>query len=264
VTLNLVFVPEGNIYYTVFNIFSYLVQNTEFERFVTDFRYFRIPGVKVIVPPRLSTNPDITVMQPGRLTIDWADEQDEDLLGDDGSKEIFAYSTKPVTFKFSSPNAILRTETNNLPYNYKEWTPCIQISDPMPGYLKVTSWFTIRLTVEIIVEFRGNQTNRTDNTLFVHRGKKEVILKGKDTQEFLKSLNTKASKANEEEEEEDSGESDFLQSEGKDSNLALGAEEDVKEEMIEEKKEGKKEEKKEEKKERPKQLESRKKCKKSE
>jgi hypothetical protein len=231
VTLNYIFVPTENAHMGIFSVMQDAFETEEFERFTNEFTWFKVLGIKVIVPPRIDVSQSL--LQNGRLAIDWTDNTTaEDLLADDGAKEFFAYSTRPVTFKFAPPNVTLRGQTGQY-MNYCEWNSIDQLINA-PGLFKVTSLFTIRFTVEVLVAFRGNQKQKETDPNIAILVKDKIKYKVKNLKELTQLLKVDKS---EEIVEEDSGEEDFLK------------EEDKKEEKKEEKNVEEKEEKKEENKE---------------
>jgi hypothetical protein len=153
--------------------------NVEFERFTTIFKFFKVMGVKIIFPPRIRNESDYDVLLNGRITIDWANNLEENLQGDDGSKEFTAYSTRSRVYRFKPPNSILYNTTRDYSVNYTEWTPIEQIGR-LPGYLKLTTNFRAQFIVETVIAFRGNQTNRSSDTKIYYK-------KGKEPCQIIKS-----------------------------------------------------------------------------
>jgi hypothetical protein len=146
-----------NIMYEVFN-------NVEFERNLSLYHYFKIIGHKIIIPPRLNT--DNSQLPSARISVDWTDGTGENIIQDDGSKEISAYSTKTHIFRFKSPNVLIKAPTGSYYFNYSEWLPTNQTSGFVPpGYIKVSSAFTFNYTVETLVIFKGSQTNNAANKI---------------------------------------------------------------------------------------------------
>jgi len=139
-------------------------RNGEFERNVPLYRYFKIIGFKVIIPPRLNT--DNTQLPNARITIDWADGTGENIIQDDGSKEISAYSTRTKVFKFKPPNLLIKPAVGNLMINYSDWMPTNMVEGFVPpGYFKAASAFTFNFTIETVVAFRGSQFTLNSNKI---------------------------------------------------------------------------------------------------
>jgi hypothetical protein len=260
ITLNYIFIPTENTHMGIFSVMQDAFETEEFERFTNEFTWFKVLGIKVIVPPRMDNSN--TLLQNGRLAIDWTDNTTaEDLLADDGAKEFFAYSTRPVTFKFAPPNVTLRGQTGQY-MNYCEWNSIDQLINA-PGLFKVTTLFTIRFTIEVLVAFRGNQKQKETDPNFAIVLKDNVIHKIKKANELTQLLKVdrveekKEEKEEEEkqEEEEDSGEEDFLKEfeDVEEKYKTKGDKEEKKEEKEDKKKkEDKKEDEKKEKKQKKK------------
>lgn len=217
ITLNYVFIPTENTHMGVFSVMQDAFETEEFERFTNEFTWFKVLGIKVIVPPRMDNSQSL--LQNGRLAVDWTDNTTaEDILADDGAKEFFAYSTRPVTFRFAPPNVTLRGQTGQY-MNYCEWNSIDQLISA-PGLFKVTTLFTVRFTVEVVVVFRGNQKQKETEPNLAIVLKDNVKHKVKRMSELTTLLRVdnsgnkeKKIQEEEEEEEEDSGEEDFLREE---------------------------------------------------
>jgi hypothetical protein len=139
-------------------------QNAEFERNLPLFRYFKIIGMKVIIPPRLNT--DNVQLPNARISMDWADGTGENIQQDDSSKEITAYSTRTKVYKFKPPNLLIKSAAGNQFLNYSEWMPTNQTAGYVPpGYFKITTAFTFNMTIEVLVMFRGSQFGTNSNKI---------------------------------------------------------------------------------------------------
>lgn len=189
-----------NIMYEVFN-------NVEFERNLSLYRYFKVIGHKIIIPPRLNT--DNSQLPNARISVDWADGTGENIIQDDGSKEISAYSTKTHIFRFRSPNVLIKAPTGSYYFNYSEWLPTNQTSGFVPpGYIKVSSAFTFNYTVETLVIFKGSQTNNAANNKII---KMKLIDKENKENEIKEEEEKEISKIEEQEkeQEEDNGDGEI-------------------------------------------------------
>lgn len=140
-----------NVMYDVFT-------NAEFESKTILFRFFKIVGLKVIVPPRLNT--DQAQLPTARLMVDWANGTAENISLDDGAKEIFPYSTTPRVYRFKSPDVLIKAPTGLFYVNYSNWMPSNQTTGFVPpGYIKITGSFAFNFTVETLVLFKGMDTS---------------------------------------------------------------------------------------------------------
>lgn len=157
VTIRFEYIP-GETNSAVINLMQYIVNDVEYERFITTFKFWRLEGIKIILPPRMVNSGAYTTT--GRIGIDWNNNVLEDILGDDSSKEVTNYQTRNVVYKFKPPNARLLCE-NGTPINYREWQATnIDLGSTVPpGYIKVTCNWSFAFVVEALVKFRGNQTN---------------------------------------------------------------------------------------------------------
>jgi hypothetical protein len=164
--------PIGVMSHAVIDHMVTMAQTEEFERNVNIFKYFKIIGIKIIIQPRLTY--EISPMLQGRITYDWTSPLLENILADDGSKEVTVYSTKNTIYKFKPVNAAITS--NNYTYNYKDWLPTMNanILTYLPGWIKISSSFPFYFCVETIVAFKGNQTqvNANNNKVIKIKGMK--------------------------------------------------------------------------------------------
>jgi len=175
-----------------------IVSNSEeFERHVTNFKYFRIIGVKVIVPQRQADTFSVPI--PGRITYDWVSNVEENVLADDGGKEISNYQTGYRTYRFAPPNMIIQGQNGT--YNYKNWNST-NYAVNLPGWLKISAAFSFNLVVETYVEFRGNQTQVLPNVIKLDFRKNKDIKEIKLNNKVKEIIVNKEEKENEEEEDE--------------------------------------------------------------
>lgn len=156
ITLIYNYTPEAP-FSAVVNIMQDAQTEEEFTRYVNLFHYYKLIGLKLIIPPRIAeyTQDDIT----GRIAVDWTSQSVENVIRDDSAKEIAAYSTRYQVYRFAPPNVTLSDNINKR-INYKDW---ISTKDQitLPGSLKITSNFKFKFTIEVIMIFKGNQTERT-------------------------------------------------------------------------------------------------------
>lgn len=193
----------------------YVVNSNEYERLISIYKYIKIVGIKVIVPPRnIQTN---TAILPGRISYDWLNDQAENLLSDDNAKIINPYNTRTRVYKFKPPNMNIRYGERY--YNYGEWLP-ITFGDSVipPGFIKISSAFPIALTVETIVRFRGNETQLEargpGNLLTIDNKTIKIKERNKDDISNKDKIIIKNDIIESNDEEiEDSGDEDFLKEE---------------------------------------------------
>jgi hypothetical protein len=205
--------PEGDS--AVVYMMNAMFNNQEFERNITLFKYWKLIGVKIIIQPRVNENQgnDPT----GRITIDWNNDLVENILADDGSKEIAPYSTRYQVYRYAPPDALL-TAANGKRINYANWIAANDgFQDTLaPGYLKITSTWQFSFVVELIVLWKGNQTHlavEAIKKIVVPKEKKEDVVKMKE-EEKDKKIEEEENKE-EEIEEEDEKENKELQIKGK-------------------------------------------------
>lgn len=154
----------------------------EFERNLPIYRYFKVIGHKVIVPPRLNT--DNSQLPSARISLDWADGTGENVIQDDGSKEIPAYSTRNHVFRFKAPDVLIKAPTGNYYFNYANWLPSNQTSGFVPpGYIKISSAFTFNYTVETLIAFKGSQTQTASTVKIIKMKRLEEIKEDEKEQE---------------------------------------------------------------------------------
>jgi hypothetical protein len=174
------FVPNDNsMTHGTIELMKLMAQSTEFESYVTRFRYFKIIGVKVIVQPRLTY--EISPLLPSRLTIDWANMSDENILADDSAKQIMYYNTRPKVYRFRSPKIIVTR--GGTAYNLGGWNYTGISLNYLPGYLKISSEFPLNLTCETIVVFRGNQTDVNPQSQIIRFEGGKVVEEAKEEEE---------------------------------------------------------------------------------
>lgn len=158
VTLRYNYTPQQDTS-TVTSFMQEVKASQEYSRYINVFHYYKVIGVKIIIPPRIAeyTQNDVT----GRIAVDWSSRAVEDISMDDSAKEIAAYSTRYQVYRFAPPNAML-SDSFEKRINYKDW---ISTNDQivLPGSLKITSNFKFAFTVEVILIFKGNQTEITSN-----------------------------------------------------------------------------------------------------
>jgi len=150
------FVPtDDQMTHGTIELMKLMAQTSEFESYVTRFKYYKIIGVKIIIQPRLTY--ELTPLLQSRITIDWTNNTNENILADDGSKEVNYYNTRPKVYRFRPPKMTINRYGNA--YNLGGWTPTNIDLNYLPGWLKISSEFPLNLCTETIVIFRGNQTS---------------------------------------------------------------------------------------------------------
>lgn len=175
---------SGVLQNDVINHMYYVYSNQEFERYVGIYKYFKIIGVKIIVPPRNELSGE--VVQTARIAYDWVTGVVENILSDDNAKEITSYQTRNKVFKFFPPNLLIKAPTGSNYVNYNSWLPMSQISGFVPpGYIKISSEFAFDFTVETIVKFRGCETQNTSNNKKIIGFKKKEEGKSEEVDEKL-------------------------------------------------------------------------------
>lgn len=150
------FTPTENaMTHGTIELMKLMAQTVEFESYVTRFKFFKIIGVKVIIQPRLTY--ELEPLVPARIMIDWTNQVDENILADDGAKQVMYYNTRPKIYRFKSPNVVVTK--GGTAYSLGGWMHTGINLNNLPGYLKISSEFPINLTCETVVVFRGNQTD---------------------------------------------------------------------------------------------------------
>lgn len=161
----------------VVNFMQYMISDVEFERFLPTFKYWKMRGIKLIIPPRLvATNTYSINSAPGRIALDWNSDFLENIAGDDSAKQITSYNSKNKIYKFKPPNALLQC-ANGKQINLREWISTntdLQNTIP-PGFIKITAPWSFFFIIEAIIKFRGNQTNNAVNLIKI-KGKKSQIV----------------------------------------------------------------------------------------
>jgi hypothetical protein len=161
VTINYEYQPgETNV--GVVNLIQNMVNNTEFERNLPLYKFWKLEGVKIIIPPRLDTFNG--TVPTARIGVDWNNDLIENIRQDDSSKEFSGYQTRMKVFRYIAPNALL-SASNGKTVNYGDWVATnydLQNTIP-PGFIKIYSTFNFFFTVECIVLFKGSQVNFSVN-----------------------------------------------------------------------------------------------------
>lgn len=179
-------VQAGSYQNSSYGIIGALNGNLEFQGIAQNYKYFKILGVKVVLPPQPTVG-NSTIYRAGRIAMDWNDLAEEELMINDSAKVIPFYSVRNTIYTFRPPNMNLRTVVGDSRiYNYREFIPLNYISGNMPGWLKGTFPFNIKFHTEIIVLFKTNETQVVPNT-------KEIKLTG-----TVKSFNIEEEKEEEE------------------------------------------------------------------
>ncbi|MBS7551901.1 hypothetical protein KII05_10750, partial [Weissella confusa] len=175
------FVPTDNtMTHGTIDIIKLMAQSTEFESYVTRFRFFKIVGVKIIIQPRLTY--ELSPLLPARLTIDWASELNENILADDGAKQVMYYNTRPKVYRFRSPKIIVTR--SGTAYNLGGWMHTGINLNNLPGFLKISSEFPLNLTCETIVVFRGNQTDVNPQSQIIKFEGGKIVEENKEEEEI--------------------------------------------------------------------------------
>lgn len=171
-------------------------QSVEFQKQVQLYHYWKLIGVKIIIPPRIAEfrSQDNTA----RISVDWTNTNAEDVTLDDSAKEVAAYSTKYQVYRFAPPNALL-IDSDERRINYKDW---ITVNDPIvpPGVLKISSNFNFTMVLEVMIIFKGNQTEIVNDKIKIGG---IVSIGREENKEEEKKVDYEEEKKDEKEEEQD-------------------------------------------------------------
>jgi hypothetical protein len=140
----------------------------EWDNCSKNFKYFKIKVVNIILPPRPAPT-DKTFLN-GRIYMDWSDSSIENVTTNDNAKEVPFFSTRTKVYKFIPPNSMLHSYSTNITYNYSDWMPVGLMNANSPGWLKISCEYTFSFRMEIICEFRSNETQVSSNAKHVLKG----------------------------------------------------------------------------------------------